>query len=263
MSQSQSMSKSSSSSKASKRNTHGSESRSSSGWGNSLNLSPRRSDSPGRSSTRRRTSVTSVANTRRTSGFEDPLGIGKESESAAPPSRWVLVLGGTSTGKTALIRELKCTYDEQDEAEAVRYQKEVHKVALDAFKELLKSVTGFPPDLQLVASKILGLKRRASFTPDLVKDLKTLWAAEVVQEALLLLPHPHARQASRPHIPPPHSTPPRSHNEASAKLPHAPALPSDFGAWNTRRPARTSRTASTSSSRMATCLPKRTCSTCR
>ena len=120
---------------------------------------------------------------RRTSAMEDPLSLGKESESVKAPSRWLLVLGTTASGRTSIIRELKCAYDGFDDTEALRYVKEVHKTALDACRAVIKKLPPLEGELQAAIDRIAQLKRRAQVTSKVAQDLKLLWADKQVVEA--------------------------------------------------------------------------------
>ena len=134
---------------------------------------------------------------RRTSSVEDPLGIGKESESVSAPTRWLLVLGTTGSGKTSLIRQLKCECDGLEEAEALRYVKEVHKAALDACREVLKKLPRIGDEMQAAIDRVLQLRRRSPITTEVASDLKKLWSEKLVVEAVEALESPQQRQVCK------------------------------------------------------------------
>lgn len=130
------------------------------------------------------------ANLRRTSGLEDPLGIGKESETVSAPSRWLLVMGTAGSCKSTLIRQLKYMHDGVDEMEGLRYVKEVHKTALDASKSLIAQLPNLGGEMQAIAERVRGLRRRSPITPEVASDLKALWQDSRVTKAIEALPDP-------------------------------------------------------------------------
>ena len=151
----------------------------------------------------RRTSTASVPSDfdRRTSAMEDPLGIGKESDSVSAPTRWLLVIGTSNSGKSALIRQLKSEYDDFDETEALRFVKEVHKAALDACREVIKKLPTLNDEKQASADRILKLRRRAAITPEIARDIKELWADSAVVKVAEILDSPQLRQACKHFVP--------------------------------------------------------------
>lgn len=138
---------------------------------------------------------------RRTSGLEDPLSIGKESESVSAPSRWLLVMGTSGSGKSSLIRQLKFAYDGLDESEALRYVKEVHKCALDACREVVKRLPALEGEKKSALDRIMSLRRRSPVTPDVAGDLKELWSEKAINGILENLSDPQTILGCRHFVP--------------------------------------------------------------
>ena len=107
------------------------------------------------------------------------------------------MLGTQSSGKSSLIRQLKYEFDGFDEEDASRFVKEVHKAALDACKEVLKSLPPLSAELQPMADRILQLKRRSPLTMAIAKDLEEIWKEPLVSTATGNLQSPQTRQTCK------------------------------------------------------------------
>ena len=88
--------------------------------------------------------------------------LGETADVFAPPNRRVLVMGSPGVGKSTLIRQMKSAYDGLDPAEAARYAKEVHKAALHAFKQPMKTLDSDDAIKSVLAMNPRDLKKEMS-----------------------------------------------------------------------------------------------------
>ena len=129
----------------------------------------------------------------------DSLGLGSESNVVSAPSRWLVVLGERGAGKTTLIRQLKMSHDGLDAAEAARYSREVHKLAVTLFKQVVQGVhvhdASKTPEEHAAMERIKGLKRRATVSAEVADDVTFLWAKESIKAAVKTLDDAQLRKS--------------------------------------------------------------------
>lgn len=120
--------------------------------------------------------------------------LGSEADAARPPFRRIIVTGTQSAGKSTLIRQLGILFSVQSgEQGRLKFKKEVHKVALQAFQSLLSDVYRSDPIDDVKA--ILDLRTRSPITTDLAESLARICAEANVQSALGGLEDVASRQA--------------------------------------------------------------------
>jgi len=128
----------------------------------------------------------------------DPLGLGKDSDTAVAPSQWLVVMGTRSSGKSTLIRQIKLAHDGSDVAETMRLGREAHKAALSLFKVVVREASASLNDEpKKAADRLLALKRRAHVTEEVAQDIRTLLGCPEVKIAEAQVLDPQARRACR------------------------------------------------------------------
>jgi hypothetical protein len=128
----------------------------------------------------------------------DTLDLGKNAVGLGAPVQWVVFIGSSGCGKSTLIRQLKYAYDGCDIEEAMRFVREVHKVALSLLKLVLgTALMSLSDEMKIMAEKLLGLKRRAMITVEIAQNVRVLWRCPEVLVAEEQVADLQARQACR------------------------------------------------------------------